>query len=101
VGTPLAVGESLLLIRLIYPSVKSPGPCGRGFLRVRSVELDPPVSSIPAEKCAIDRKPETIFVLVTWSDVNSLKRNAKRNRHEQPNHQRQRTNRSQDVSIDL
>jgi len=30
-----------------------------------------------------------------------LKRNAKQNRHEQPNHQQQRTNRSQDVSIDL
>src|SRR5258706_16326727 len=50
VGASLAAGESLLLICLINPSVKSPGPCGRGFLLVQLVELDPPVSSNPAEK---------------------------------------------------
>jgi hypothetical protein len=97
VGAPLAVGQSLLL----NPSTKSPGPAVGAFGEFDWWNSDRWFHQFQLKKCAIDRKPETIFVLGTWSDVSSLKRNAKRNRHEQPNHQQQRTNRSQDVSIDL
>jgi len=97
----MALGESLLLICLINPSVKSPGPAVGAFCEFDWWNSIRRFHQFRLKKCATDRNEETIFVLGTWSDVSSLKRNAKRNRHEQSNHQRQRTNRSQDVSIDL
>jgi hypothetical protein len=99
VGTPLAAGESLLLIYQIRAS-KAPAPAVGAFFEFDWWNSIRRFHQFQLIKRAIDRKPETIFVLGTWSEVSS-KWNAKRNRHEQPNHPRQRTNRSQDVSIDL
>ena len=101
VGTPLAVGESLLLICPYKSEPRKPRPTAVGaFFEFDWWNSIRRFHQFQLIKCAIGRKPETIFVLGTWSEV-SLKWNAKRNRHEQPNHPRRRTNRSQDVSIDL
>ncbi len=73
-------------------SVKAPTPRGRGFRMSSSNGTKGFSFQCQLEKPANCRQEETIFVLLTWLDVSSLERNAKRNRHE-PNHQRQRTNR--------
>jgi hypothetical protein len=69
VGAPLAVGESLLLICLYQFEHQSPGPAVGAFCEFdwwKSIRL---FHQFQLKKCAIDRKPETIFALGTWSDV--------------------------------
>jgi hypothetical protein len=66
VGTSLAAGESLLLICLINPSVKSPGPAVGAFFEFNWWNSIRRFHQFQLKKCAIRRKPETISVLGTW-----------------------------------
>ena len=68
-------------------SVKAPTPRGRGFHMSSSNGTRGFSFQSQFEKQANCRQEETIFVLLTWLDMSSSERNAKRNRHE-PNHQR-------------
>ena len=103
VGAPLAAGKSLLLSPIAHSWDQEPRPsCGRGFSLIR-IERNraPPSYIFLPKRPPIRQRQGNIYVPATCTASPARNDQEAELAHEQPNHGQQRTDRSQDLPINL